>query len=302
MTAGSLIPLRSQGGPHVVEAWVSRRAAALRSLRVDGIDIVEPTTTFEGTPGMAGVVLAPWPNRVEGASWRLDGVCHELDVTEPELGNANHGLLSNRRFDVVRHEGSSVTLGADIAQEPGYPFVVRVEVTYQIVAAGLRVGLVAHNLGSVAAPIAAGAHPYLRVGDTRIEDLLVTVDADHCWPLDDRHLPGRRQRLGAPLNRAPLERCPGHATFERSTAVGPLTHVIAAPDGRAVVLTADPEHRFTQLWVAPDLPTDGGTRRAIAIEPMTAPPNALRHGTGLAWVAPGSPWSSGWSLELRGAG
>lgn len=295
-----MLELTSRGGEHAVEAVVSPRAAALRALRVDGVDIVEPTTRLAGTPGMAGVVLAPWPNRVEGAVWRLDGVDQRLPVNEPELGNANHGLLSSHDFDVVRHDAETLTLGADIGRRPGYPFDLRIDVTYALAGRGLDTVVAVRNVGPTAAPVAVGAHPYLRIGDVPTPDLRVTIDADHERPLDGRHLPGRRRRLASPLHRTPLTRCPTHATFERAVSATVLRHAITAPDGREVSLLAARECRFTQLWVAPDLPTDDGPRQAVALEPMTAPPNALRSGEGLHWVGPAAGWSTRWRIQLAG--
>jgi aldose 1-epimerase len=39
---------------------------------------------------------------------------------------------------------------------------------------------------------------------------------------------------------------------------------------------------------------------AIAIEPMTAPTNALNSGRDLKWLAPGETWSVTWGVRHSG--
>src|SRR4051794_36571223 len=109
---GTRLTIDSPSG--MVTATLDPLAASLRRLVVRGDDLVEPTDELPGLPGMAGATLAPWPNRVEGAQWWQGERRHDLDVTEPELGNANHGLVAGRRFDVLRHDAAFVELGTVI--------------------------------------------------------------------------------------------------------------------------------------------------------------------------------------------
>ena len=38
-------------------------------------------------------------------------------------------------------------------------------------------------------------------------------------------------------------------------------------------------------------------RRAIAVEPMTCPPNAFRSGTDLITLEPGASWTGAWGMR-----
>jgi aldose 1-epimerase len=40
-------------------------------------------------------------------------------------------------------------------------------------------------------------------------------------------------------------------------------------------------------------------RRAVAIEPMTCPPNALRTGTDVVRLEPGLEWTARWGIAPR---
>lgn len=304
MTAVRAAPL---AGLHLlrvgdVSAAVSPRAAALRSLIVDGVDLVEPTMSFVDPPGMAGAILAPWPNRVEGARWWHRGEELRLGVTEPELGHANHGLLAGTDFDVIERHPEQMVLRARIVEPPGYPFRLDVAVRYRLRPDGVAVTIAVRNTGTTAAPFAVGAHPYLRYGSAA-DALELALDADLAFELDRTHIPRSRFPVaGTPWDLRsgrPVHDVPAHATFERSTSPRALVHSLTAADGRGVDLRADPDFRFTQLYVAPALATDDGPRQAIALEPMTAPPNALRTGEGLRDLAPAATWSAGYDIRLR---
>ncbi len=284
-------------------AVVSRRAAALRVLRVGGEDLVEPTPADDQPPGMAGAILAPWPNRVEGACWRYGGRELRLAVTEPELGHANHGLLASTDFEpATTGDPGRLRLRAAIDRPPGYPFRMEVEVEYRLRPDGVAVALTARNAGSEPAPVALGAHPYLRVGTAPAERLTVRVDADTAHELDATHIPCRRFAVagtGWDLRAGRAVRdAPPHATFEHSASPRVLVHALVAPDGRAVELRADPDFRWTQLYVAEGFAAAEGPRLAVAIEPMTAPPNALRTGVGLRVLEPGAAWRTGFDIRL----
>ncbi|MGO1173596.1 MAG: hypothetical protein ACTMKU_04765, partial [Actinomycetaceae bacterium] len=292
---------RTGEGGDVVAA-VSARAAALRLLRVGDVDLVEPTTRTTDPPGMAGAVLVPWPNRVADATWQHRGHEQHLDVTEPELGHALHGLLARSDLVVETVASGSVTMRAEIRSPAGYPFDLDVLVRYELLDDGASTTIAVHNVGTDSAPVAIGGHPYLRVGATPTSELRIDLDIDHEWPLDERNIPvGRVERPGGIRSRG-VDDGPRHATYELEAAGTQVVHAATAPSGRRVELVADAEFRYTQLWVAPALDTDDGPREAIAVEPMTAPPNALRTGTGVTWVGPGSSWSAAWLIRLADEG
>lgn len=251
---------------------------------------------------MSGAVLAPWPNRVEEATWWHEGREHRLEVTEPELGHANHGLLATAEFEPIRLDDRTLELRATIAERSGYPFRLDVRVRYRRRRDGVRVRIAVRNRGSRPAPVALGAHPYLRIGDIDAALLRVRVDADTVYRLDDGHIPrGAVAVTSADDLRTPrpLSVAPTHATYAHLGRRRRVRHAIVAPDGRAVEVAADSAYRWTQLYVDDAFPGIDGVRTAVAIEPMTAPPNALRSGTGLRWLAPGGTWSPGFTVRLR---
>ncbi|QIZ99545.1 aldose 1-epimerase family protein [Leifsonia sp. PS1209] len=286
-------------------ATVTQVAAGLRTLRLGGVDLTEPFPVEATPPSGCGIVLVPWPNRVKDAAWEFDGKTQRLAVTEPARGNAIHGLLRYRPYDLVERTASSVTQSAAIFPELGYPFQLATTVRHEVGPGGLTVTHTIENLGSGRAPVAIGAHPYLRVGDVPTADLTLTVGARTHLDVDDRlNLVGESPVAGTPFDLSD-GRLVGELDLDDGFADlpvidGEVAHTVSAPDGRRVVLWADPSFGYLQLYTSRTLATKPTGDVALAVEPMTAPANALNTGRGLRWLEPGESWSAVWGIRHDG--
>ena len=286
-----------------VVADVSETAASLRRLTVRGVDLVRGTLDDEPPLG-AGMVLVPWPNRVEDGWWALDGAPQQLELTEPELGNANHGLLARSRYEVVERSADRVKLAARVARSSGYPFQLDTAVEYALTPDGVDVTHRITNLSDREAPVALGAHPYLRLGDIAVDDLVLRVDAGRSLVLDERNIPrGSVAVAGTPLDLSGgrlVRDAPSHGCYtELVSTDGIVQHGLRAADGREVRLWAEDAFGYVQVFVTEDFPTAAGPVSAIAVEPMTAPPNALRTGESLRWLRPAETWVARWGIRLH---
>ena len=129
---GEQFHLRHDGAHGTVEATITEVAAALRQLSVDGHALVQGFPRESTPPFGHGIVLAPWPNRVRDGRWVHEGKAMQLDITEVERGNAIHGLLRNTPYRVVEKWDDSVTLGAAIVPQHGWPFHLWTTVQYAL--------------------------------------------------------------------------------------------------------------------------------------------------------------------------
>ena len=293
-----------------VRAIVSPLAASLKLLEVDGVELVESPdpalTGAAGPPFAAGIVLVPWPNRVEDGRWWLDGIEQRLEITEPELGHANHGLLAAEAYRIERRDVGAVALAATIRDAPGYPFSLDTRVEYRLTATGVTVSHTIENVGPEDAPVAVGAHPYLRLGDVPTADLTLVMHADRAFDLDHAHIPRSSFDVaGTPFDLrggVRIAQAVRHAAYAGFSPTGDvIRHELRAPDGRAVQLWSDPDFAYAQVFITERFPAAGGERMAVAVEPMTAPPNALRTGEALRWLSPGESWTVSWGIALVGA-
>lgn len=283
-------------------AVVSEWAAALRSLTVGGTELIEPHTAYGPAPLAAGAVLVPWPNRVDGGRWSYAGAEQQLNITEA-AGHALHGLLLTARYSHTGGTAASVTLAAPIERQPGYPFTLDTAVEYELAPDGVVVRHRIRNAGPDPAPVALGAHPYLRIGDVPARDLVLTVPAGRAFHLDERDIPtGTFDVTGTGHDlRDGVKAGDGvdHACFtDLAVADGVILSTLRAPDGRTLELWQEPAFGYVQLWVTDRFPGPDGLTDAVAVEPMTAPPNALRTGEALRWLLPDETWSLTWGVRL----
>lgn len=282
-------------------------AAVLCGLSVDGIRITE-TVPLDTLPPMGcGIVLAPWPNRVRDGRWTLDGEPQQLDLTEPSLGNASHGLLRNTAYRVVEQTPDAVTLGAYIPPQHGWPFALDTTVRYALEPDGITVTHTAHNVGTRPALWAVGAHPYFRLGELPVEQLTLRLDRPEYLELDERLIPvGVRQvagtaydlRQGRPMADVDVNVAYGdsEALIGRSEAAW-----LESPDGSSLALWIDEEFAFLQVYTPRDFPRADGKGLAVAIEPMTAAPDALNSRRGMSTIAPGATWQASWGVRYNPA-
>jgi aldose 1-epimerase len=291
----------------IARAVVTEVAAGLRVYSVNGIDIVETFAESMQPPMASGIVLMPWPNRIRDGRWTQNSVPRQLALTEPDKRNAIHGLLRFTPYREVSRTSDSVTLAAPVFPQSGYPFHLDTEVIYQLTATGLLVTHRVRNVGTEPAPVAVGAHPYLKIGDVPTADLVVRVDAATHIDVDDRL---------NPTGETPVDGT--HFDLRGGVLVGGLSlddgyggvsaggeHTLTAPDGRSVTLWGDENMRYVQVFTPRIFPITSATTEpvrglAIAIEPMTAPANAFNSGAGLHWVDPGEAWVVRWGIRHGG--
>jgi aldose 1-epimerase len=278
---------------------ITELAAGLRLYSRAGVQLTETYGDDEISPGAAGITLAPWANRVEDGLWYLDGKKQQLDITEVSRNNASHGLLRNAAYNLVDESQYSVTREATVFPQHGYPFLVRHRVQYLLREdLGLEVRQTLINDSTAPAPFVLGAHPYLRLGDAEVDNLVLTVAADTRLVADARLIP----RSSEPVS--------GDSDFRGGRRVGDLDidvaltdlafgngtarHTLAAPDGRSVTLWQDESCSYVHVFVTTQLP---GRPRAVAIEPMTGPANAFNSGDGLRWLEAGESFTMTWGID-----
>ena len=302
---GDQYELSLRVGGHDLTATITQVAAGIRAFRVDGVDLTEPFPVDATPPSGCGIVLVPWPNRVEDGTWQHDGQTRRLSLTEPARGNAIHGLLRYRPYVVTDRDAASVTLHADVFPELGYPFLLDTSVRYELTPDGLAVTHVLTNAGESPAPVAIGAHPYLKIGGVPTGELTLAVDAATHVDVDDRlnvtgesAVDGTRFDLRAGRRVADLELDDGFADVAMQD--GRAAHVVSAPDGRTVTLWADEDFGYVQVYTSRSFATTTASDVALAVEPMTAPANALNTGRSLRWLAPGESWSPRWGIRPAG--
>ena len=283
-------------------AAVTALGATLRSLTSDGAPLVTSFDPDELPPHGAGQLLAPWPNRVDRGTYTFDGATYHLALSEPAKSNAIHGLTRFTLWDLVAHEPASVTLRSRAHGAQGYPFAVQVDATYALDEAhGLAVTITAANVGSRPAPWGTAHHPSLTVATRRVDDAELTLPAAAWLPVDDRLIP-----TGPPQDVAGTEydfRTPRKldamvldTAFTGLSRDGDgLAWVIVEGGGARTGLWMDASYGWVQVFTSDPLEPEH-CRAALAVEPMTCPPNAFASGEDRIRLAAGESVTHRWGL------
>jgi len=287
-------------------AVITSVGASLRAYEVDGVPYVETFGADDAPPLGCGAVLVPWPNRVAGARWHHDGEQLDLEISEPARGNAIHGLVRREPWQVAEHTGNSVMLAIDVPVRPGWPFPFRTSITYELEDGGLTVTHGVHNAGQRDMPFGVGTHPYPRPGAVDVDSCELVLAAETVLPVDRDSLNPTGEPLevvnteldfrgGRPIRDVELDTAFGRCVPGED---GLVRHRITQ-DGHGVELWAQAKFSWVQVFTAAEFPGKGA--RAVAVEPMTCPPDALNSGVDLITLAPGETWLGTWGVRpLRG--
>ena len=295
MTSTLTTPLPT-GRQHVLElgdqrAVVAAVGASLREYTVGGRDVVLPYDEDAMAPAFSGTVLAPWPNRLRDGVSPFEGVNYDVPLNEHDRQTALHGLVAHTTFEHGRRvRPTSVTLEHVVVPTHGYPWPVRIRVTYSLTATGLRVQTDVTNLGDVDGAVRARLPP-VAVARRRAVD-----DSDAAG----RRHPARHRRRRVCCPPGPRR---SRATFDLR-ATTPCAGIalddawvepIRDADGLTWVRFGGPTGapsrcgpmRASEAWqVCTGDFVDAIQRRGVAVEPMTCIADAFRTGDDL--IAPGA--------------
>ena len=257
-------------------AVVVEVGGGLRSYEVGGTPVLDGYGKDEMCRSGRGQVLLPWPNRLQDGSYEFGGRRLQLPINEVSTNSAIHGLVRWANWRVRDRDDAGVVMAYRLHPQPGYPFTLDVEIAYRLDDEGLSVTTTATNAGDEPCPYGSGAHPYLTLG-RRVDDVVL-------------HVPGR-----------------GDYDFREPRAIGDtvLDHCFKelerGDDGLArvtlddtITLWVDEAYSFLMVFTGDPLPDVN--RRALAVEPMTCPPDALRTGEHLVVLAPGASHMGRWGI------
>jgi aldose 1-epimerase len=277
-------------------ASLSTLGGRVLGYEVAGRTVIEGSETPESLLYRSSL-LVPWPNRVTAGRWEWRGVDLQLPVNEQPLGTALHGLVAYAHFSVAHQTATTAAFVHELERSPGYPFSLSVEAEYSLTGEGLECVLRARNTGDDDAPVALGVHPYLFTRGP-VDDVTLRLPAEMLllgsptWDEIGRREVGTTDldfREPRPVGSAAIDAC---WTDVIRDADGRVTSTVGFPGGDSVDVWGGATCRYLVVYNGDTLPGDAH-RRSIAVEPCTAPANALRSGTDLDVLAPGS------ALELR---
>ncbi|MBX3241513.1 MAG: aldose 1-epimerase [Chitinophagaceae bacterium] len=247
--------------------------------------------------GFKGLKLSPFPCRVKNAVYQFDGSFYRLN-TSLNGGDALHGLLYRQAFRVVdtsvdENSAAVVMEHAYSAFDSGYPFTYTCRVTYTLKKNNfLTIATTIINTGDKRLPVADGWHPYFTFGG-RVDDLYLQFRSDQMLEFKDKVPTGKvinnpMFKEGAKVGAIELD----NSFLLDFTESQPMCTVRDEATGWQLECYPDNTYPYLQIYIPPH-------RNSIAIENLSAPPDAFNNKISLTVLAPGEQavYTTGFALR-----
>ena len=286
-------------------AIVTEVGATLRAYSAEGLDVLDGFSVDEPSSAGRGQVLAPWPNRLDGGRYEFDGRPGAAAIDEPERGNAIHGLVRWLPWLLASKSDEAVELECVLHPQPAYPWRLELGLEYRLVEDGLEVAARATNASAEAAPFGIGFHPYLTMS-MPVDDVRLTIPASRRLTTDERALPTGEEdvagtefdfTVGRSVGATRLDTCFARLAWGSNGRW--RARLESSDGGRGVEVWADEAFGYLQAYTGDTLEPASRRRQAVAIEPMTCPPNAFASGVDVIRLEPGAAWSGSWGIAVR---
>ena len=280
------------------KAKINSYGASLISLSNNEFNLIE-SNTREGL--YAGSVLAPWPNRIKDGRYSFNDEMFELPINEKSKNNALHGLVAHSDWQPVSSSGSSITLEHILDMPKIYPGKLKLQIKYEFIDNYLEIKIDALNIGNKKAPYGVSIHTYFVAGQNLKNNQLflqlpssefMQVDLERLLPLGIEKVDSTEFdfRILKQISNLFID----HA-FKADTDLPPRVRLINESK-LGVELEFDESTKWIQVHTA-DRDGKEDARMAIAIEPMSCPPDAFNSALDLITLEPNERHS--FSLKIK---
>lgn len=250
------------------------------------------------TPFFKSAKLSPYACRIKDAKYKFGEKNYQLQKYSSH-NHALHGLIFDKAFSVADHycndAAASVTLEYEyINTSIGYPFSYNCSIEYKLTAANtLTIITTVTNTADKLIPIADGWHPYFTLQDN-INDYQLKFQSKEMLEFDEDLIPTGKllpfQEFGSlkDLNSTSLDNC-----FTLNFAECQPMCVLRNP-ARKVQIEFHPSLSYPYLQIFTP-----NHRKSIAIENLSAAPDAFNNGMGLKVLQPDETTSFTTSIIIK---
>jgi aldose 1-epimerase len=270
------------------------------SLRHKGVEVLRriddlPAAAAKGST--AGIpLLYPWANRLAARAYAAAGQSVTLDVSSPLLHFDDNGLpihgapWSRLKWTVIEKHADLLIAGLDWSHADLlaiFPYRHRLGMMASLQADRLTIATMV-QAGNHPVPVSFGFHPYVGLPEAPRADWRLHLPPMRRLALDKCGIPS-----GAKEPFSGLDAALGTPDFDDGFALlGQNASLSIAGSGRRISVELIEGFTHTQVYAPKD-------KDFIALEPMTAPTNALISGEGLRLVAPGRNFRATFRIRVE---
>jgi aldose 1-epimerase len=229
--------------------------------------------------------LSPFVCRIANGKYRFEGKEFEFQNKFPD-GSAIHGLLYNKNFKITDEfaddNSGAVSLRYHYKKDdPAYPFDYVCEIRYTLHSgSSLQVETTILNLDDATIPLADGWHPYFRLGN-KVDDYILQFNSASMLEFDENLIPTGKTveeasfQVPHRIGERTLDNC-FIVDFQESVPCC----VLHNPNNKlSLSFYTSPNYRYLQIFTPEH-------RNSIAIENLSAAPDAFNNGMGLLKLPP----------------
>lgn len=236
-------------------------------------------------------LLAPWVNRVRNGNYSFEGRNYQLPINESNLGNAIHGFLARRKFEISEEKCNEDSAEVSFIHNytgdfPGYPFPFIFTLTYKLSSEGLlTVNFNCKNTGEKNMPFACGWHPYFKIAEAEIRHLEITFNPTLKYISDAQMIPMSDEIVSFQM---PVRF--SETTLDNVFKLESQTnHLTKLTDSETKISLFLKQNSVDFPFLVVFAPT---SENCVAIEPMTGNTDAFNTGDGLKILIPDENFTS----------
>jgi aldose 1-epimerase len=236
-------------------------------------------------------LLAPWVNRVRNGNYSFEGRNYQLPINESNLGNAIHGFLARKKFEISEEKCNDDSAEVSFIHNylgdfPGFPFPFTFTLTYSLSSKGtFAVNFKCQNTGQTNMPFACGWHPYFKIANADISHLEINFSPSLKYISDAQMIPMAEENVSIPMPVRFSETTLDNV-FKLKSQTDHLTE-LSDRESKISLFLKQNSVEFPYLVVfAPN------SENCVAIEPMTGNTDAFNTGDGLKVLSPNEEFTS----------
>ena len=270
----------------ILNAWYVQTTTGEMVNIIDGYDSPDDFTEHITSKGFRSCKMNPFVGRINKEGYEFAGQQYLPQKFALE-GMPIHGLVYDAAYDVVHTHAdeSGVVVQLEVCYpvtDPGFPFQYTILVEYLLLPANrLTINTMVLNQHEDVIPMCDGWHPYFNLG-AKIDDCTLEMATDNLLEFDDSLVP-----TGEVLeySRFQHHELIGNAQLDNSFLLqhplpGPACSFTNPANGLTLQSWPDASYPIIHFYT----PTD---RQSLAIENLSAAPDAFNNRIGLIYLQPG---------------
>ena len=248
--------------------------------------------------GFRSAKLSPFVCRINKSRYEWQGKPYTIEKFSL-TGSAIHGLLYDAPFKLIEEAANTSFAEVELryifpAGNNGYPFSYECYIRYRI-EKNNTLGIVTaiHNRSKETMPLADGWHPYFRFGG-KVNDLILTVCSDTKLEYNEDLIPTGKMITDDRWQKGSLI---GDTILDNGFVLDfagdqPLCTLKDPQTQVSIEFLPDSSYPYLQLYTPPH-------RKSIAIENLSAAPDAFNNKMGLASLEPDHTKTFGLKYRLK---